>query len=288
MNDKNQSAGIKKALKEYWYVFTIIISLFISFFCGLVYIVPEIHFAFPPTVNIGNMGVFGDSFNVLTSLFTGLAFAGLLVSIFLQRKDLELQREELKETRKEFKSMNELQDRQQFRTDVQRDIEYIKNSIKGMNIVLNNVKREEILELMGSSPYAPNYSILNEDCLLIKDIFENHIKIFYKRYFNSKNVENVENVEYAKDEIFKAISANNFNYILKFLFQIYFNLALIRNNFTANEQLLFVNLMNILKCINNQELNNSFSNYKNDNNKIHTIKELIEYEFSKTKENNGR
>lgn len=38
---------------------------------------------------------FGDSFGVLTSLFSGLAFAGMIITILLQKDELQLQREEL-------------------------------------------------------------------------------------------------------------------------------------------------------------------------------------------------
>ncbi|NTX15494.1 hypothetical protein HUA76_32465 [Myxococcus sp. CA056] len=40
-------------------------------------------------------GTFGDSFGALNTLFTGLAFSGLIVSLSTQRKELTLQREEL-------------------------------------------------------------------------------------------------------------------------------------------------------------------------------------------------
>jgi hypothetical protein len=40
-------------------------------------------------------GQFGDQFGALNTLFSGLAFAGVIVAIFLQRRDLELQQQEL-------------------------------------------------------------------------------------------------------------------------------------------------------------------------------------------------
>ncbi len=40
-------------------------------------------------------GLFGDSFGGLNALFAGLAFAGVIVALFMQRKELKLQREEL-------------------------------------------------------------------------------------------------------------------------------------------------------------------------------------------------
>ena len=47
-------------------------------------------------------GQFGDSFGAVNSLFSGLAFAGLIVALLLQRRELSLQREELQLTRDEL------------------------------------------------------------------------------------------------------------------------------------------------------------------------------------------
>lgn len=49
-----------------------------------------------------NDGQFGDQFGAVTSLFSGLAFVGLVWTLVLQRTELSLQREELKGTRREF------------------------------------------------------------------------------------------------------------------------------------------------------------------------------------------
>ncbi|HWY09838.1 MAG TPA: hypothetical protein VN026_00865, partial [Bacteroidia bacterium] len=38
-------------------------------------------------------GVFGDKFGAVNALFSGLAFAGIIFTILLQRKELELQRD---------------------------------------------------------------------------------------------------------------------------------------------------------------------------------------------------
>lgn len=47
-------------------------------------------------------GQFGDMFGAINSLFTGLAFAGVIITIFLQSQELGLQRDELKLTRNEL------------------------------------------------------------------------------------------------------------------------------------------------------------------------------------------
>ena len=52
-------------------------------------------------------GQFGDMFGAVNALFAGLAFAGVIGAIILQRNELRLQREELKLTRKEMRGQNE-------------------------------------------------------------------------------------------------------------------------------------------------------------------------------------
>lgn len=47
-------------------------------------------------------GVFGDMFGAVNALFSGLAFAGLIYTIWLQRIELRLQRRELEATRHEL------------------------------------------------------------------------------------------------------------------------------------------------------------------------------------------
>jgi hypothetical protein len=48
-------------------------------------------------------GQYGDQFGALNALFSGLAFAGLIYAVLMQREELALQREELQLTRKEMR-----------------------------------------------------------------------------------------------------------------------------------------------------------------------------------------
>lgn len=45
-----------------------------------------------------NRGTFGDMFGATGSLFSGLALAGIIIAIYLQRQELEFSREELKKS----------------------------------------------------------------------------------------------------------------------------------------------------------------------------------------------
>ncbi|MCB1377671.1 MAG: hypothetical protein KDK89_04790, partial [Alphaproteobacteria bacterium] len=55
---------------------------------------------FGSSVNYEASGQLGDAFGSINALFSGLAFAGLLYTIHLQRLELALQRRELEDTRK--------------------------------------------------------------------------------------------------------------------------------------------------------------------------------------------
>jgi hypothetical protein len=52
--------------------------------------------------NCDNRGSLGDMYGTINALFSGMALAGIIFTILLQRQELKLQREELEETRKEF------------------------------------------------------------------------------------------------------------------------------------------------------------------------------------------
>lgn len=52
--------------------------------------------------SVDERGTIGDMFGAINALFTGLAFAGIIVTIILQRNELALQREELKLQRQEL------------------------------------------------------------------------------------------------------------------------------------------------------------------------------------------
>ena len=62
------------------------------------------------------VGTFGDKFGAINSLFSGLAFAGLIMTLILQKEELEAQRKELNDQKKEFETQNKTLKQQQFST----------------------------------------------------------------------------------------------------------------------------------------------------------------------------
>lgn len=66
-----------------------------------------------------SLGTFGDTYGALNTLFSGLAFAVLILSLFLQRKELEAQRIELEAQRLEIKESNLIAEAQRKITEQQ-------------------------------------------------------------------------------------------------------------------------------------------------------------------------
>ena len=278
-------------------IFGTILSIFLFFFISMLLISYDINFfnlSFFTEIGLGNTGLFGDSFNVLTSLFTGLAFAGFLASMLVQQKELnqnnkllkmqqknlsqngeilELQQEELVETRKtlehqkdEFIKMNNLQELQQYKNDVQRDLEYFKNCIDNITTILDTQSLVQIKEDITSNHKSTNLRNVNSDVQEINNIFENHLSVFYKRYREKKIY------SYAKEELKKVISYKSF---FKILYNIYLLQTLISDVSNTNNNDTLIVLYNkhkdkLLKILNNNEvddyfLGNNDSGFKLDN-----------------------
>lgn len=91
-------------------------------------------------------GTFGDQFGVVNALFSGLAFAGLIYTIILQRhdlklqrRDLRLQREELALTRKEMEEQTAEFEKQNETLKIQRFENTFFNMMSQFQEVVNNL-----------------------------------------------------------------------------------------------------------------------------------------------------
>lgn len=85
--------------------FWLFVAVITILFCVLGYGVFIIYVSWPIKLgNVDKAGAFGDSFGIFTSLFSGLAFVGIVFTILLQKEELGLQRKELTLTRNEMKN----------------------------------------------------------------------------------------------------------------------------------------------------------------------------------------
>ena len=93
------------------------IGLFFIVFCLWIlswYLIDTFIISNNQTSNQIVRGVFGDKFGAINALFSGLAFAGIIFTIFLQKRELTFQREELEDTRIEFIKQNDTLKKQRF------------------------------------------------------------------------------------------------------------------------------------------------------------------------------
>lgn len=99
-------------------------------------------------------GQFGDVFGAANSLFSGLAFAGLIYAILLQREDLALQRTELELTRQELKRSASAQEQSEIALRAQAEAAERSAALAATNFLLDHYKYE--LTEMRKVAYAGN------------------------------------------------------------------------------------------------------------------------------------
>ena len=110
-----------------------------------------------------NRGTFGDKFGAVNALFSGLAFAGLIYTIILQKEELSLQREELKQTREEmkqqtmqFEEQNKIIQIQRFETTFFNMMQYLQEITQGLTITLNKAVIKITLDASGRRIRVPD------------------------------------------------------------------------------------------------------------------------------------
>ncbi len=156
------------------------------FFITIIFIADELHFSIYPSLSLGNLGIFGDSFNVLTSLFTGLAFAGVVISVILQTQ-------ELKEAREEFKGQKEALENQEFDNKFFQMLNLFNNIINNLEYKIkptNIIKGKQIFPILKKKleeKIKPDSYEIEEDTYKhFKSVFKefnNDFDISFKYYF---------------------------------------------------------------------------------------------------------
>ena len=82
-------------------------------------------------------GTFGDLFGAVNGLFSGLAFAGLIYTIVLQKQDLELQRNEIHLNRNELKKSAKAQEKSEKALNAQVEQMKITSKLNALNTIIN-------------------------------------------------------------------------------------------------------------------------------------------------------
>lgn len=151
-------------------------------------------------ISVEKSGVFGDSFGLLTSLFSGLAFAGLIITIIMQKEELSLQRQELGLTRnelagqkEELKLQNETLSVQRFENTFFNMLELLESCRKDINYSPSN---------WGGGPYQGRDAIRKLYIVFVESFLSGHaydgqgsVEIYFKE--EAKNIDGIK-VEYKK------------------------------------------------------------------------------------------
>jgi len=102
---------------------------------GWIVSIPILCLLFDKPVTVGE---FGDMFGAINSLFSGLAFAGVIYAIILQKEELRLQRKELEMTRKELSRTAEAQEKSEEVLSAQADSLRLTAKLNGLSALLSH------------------------------------------------------------------------------------------------------------------------------------------------------
>ncbi|MFM5589266.1 putative phage abortive infection protein [Aeromonas rivipollensis] len=140
------------------------------------------------------MGVFGDSFGALNTLFSGLAFSGIIVSIFLQSQDLKLNRAEIKLNREEIEQtrieMKEQGEQFKLQTEAMQK-QVFENTLFNMLSFFNSLS----FKINGSARpfFRLSGSLMEHAAIYVsqsteggKDACEREIKIIYQKFMGEE------------------------------------------------------------------------------------------------------
>ncbi len=147
-------------------------------------------------VNNDNRGTYGDMYGAVNALFSGLAFAGIIFTIILQSNELKLQREELQETRKEFKTQNTTLRLQRFENtffnmlslhhDIVSGIDYdkevfIPDDPESFTVLRRGHNKTK--NFTGRDVFEDHYEALKKrmvKCLIVDDIDSEYMGLYWK------------------------------------------------------------------------------------------------------------
>lgn len=94
------------------------------------------------TPDLQGAGQFGDLFGAVNTLFSGLAFAGLIYTALLQRSELSLQRKELSLTRTELSRTARAQEQAEIALRAQADAARQSAHLTAINFLLEHYQTE--------------------------------------------------------------------------------------------------------------------------------------------------
>ena len=145
-------------------------------------------------------------FEAINALFAGLAFAGIIFAIQLQRSDLKLQRHELELTREELHGQKDQLEGQKVQLKLQNDTMTLQTF---ENTFFQLLRLHH--EIIGSMSYQGPYKTEGRECFvsLYKDLQRSY-------FFHSKKEQGLNSLKNACNEFFNSNKGNIGHYFANF------------------------------------------------------------------------
>ena len=126
--------------------------------------------------DLNKMSLFGDSFGSINALFSGLALAAIIFTVYQQHQELSLQREELKLQREEMKASREELAKQAEAQQLSLEASLVQFKITTKEIEVRAIEMEslKIVEYARDDYIKKIRSVEKEMEVIIKD-FENKL-----------------------------------------------------------------------------------------------------------------
>ena len=102
-------------------------------------------------------GTFGDQFGAVNALFSGLAFAGLIYTIILQRRDLKLQRKEMQVQTREFKRENDTLKIQRFENTFFNMLSQFQEIVNNISYSYQDIEKDKTVTVKGRDAFYVSF-----------------------------------------------------------------------------------------------------------------------------------
>jgi hypothetical protein len=194
-------------------------------------------FAFLKFGHVDNAGVFGDMFGAVNALFSGGALLGVILTIFMQIRELEYQREELELTRNEIKGQKVEMEQQTVTFQFQRFESNFFNLLRTFNDILSSTY------LRKSNTDNPIVIASGRDCFAV---FYQRLKSNYDDL--KKNVPQLSQLELIQKAYMKFYNKDESK--VGHYFRHLYNIIKFIDESTVIEKQFYVNIIRSQLCIN--------------------------------------
>lgn len=158
--------------------------------------------------NPEKQGQFGDQFGAVNALFSGLAFAGLIFTIILQKKELALQREELSQTREELNGQKKQMEEQNRTLRIQRFENTFFHMLELQQQIVNDLETKEVINVRVREDNPNSYGQLTKE-VPVEQTFRGRNLFYYSFVKSGHSIESAMPGKYIYVKGFRQVLATS-------------------------------------------------------------------------------